>query len=114
MSNIEVIDENGIPVILPSGATFSVLTNGERDYLVDKIQRYLTDNSFSNVVDLLDIDKLSFQLDGLFGSVSDLSRLYAGQGRQQLCAVVLLELADLSADGRLGSKDLLSGSGEIA
>jgi hypothetical protein len=50
-------------VILPSGTEWDVLTQAEHDYTVDKIQRYLTDNHFTNVVDLLEIDKLiTFEL----------------------------------------------------
>jgi hypothetical protein len=53
-----VTDDQGIPVGLPSGATFPVMTDSEREYLEDKIQRYLADNHFHNVSDMLDIDKL--------------------------------------------------------
>lgn len=53
-----VTDDRGIPVELPSGATFPVMTDSEREYLEDKIERYLADNHFHNVSDMLDIDKL--------------------------------------------------------
>lgn len=59
----EVSVETGIPVDLPSGAIFYVLTDNEQVYLEDKIERYLDDNHFHNVADLLDIDKLvTFEL----------------------------------------------------
>lgn len=50
--------ESGILVGLPSGATYSVLTDGEEHYLRDKIERYLSDNHFVNVSDMLDIDRM--------------------------------------------------------
>lgn len=50
--------EEGIPVLLPSGATFYVLTDAEKEYIEDKIERYLSDNHFVNVSDMLDIDKM--------------------------------------------------------
>lgn len=59
----EVLQEDGIPVELPSGGTIYVLTNAEKDYLESIIERYLDDNHFKNIADLLDIDKLvSFEL----------------------------------------------------
>jgi hypothetical protein len=54
----EVLDEGGVAVKLPSGATSYVLTDSEREWLSDKIERYLEDNHFKNVSDMLDIDKL--------------------------------------------------------
>lgn len=54
----DVLDEGGVAVQLPSGATSYVLTDSERVWLEDKIQRYLDDNHFKNVSDMLDIDKL--------------------------------------------------------
>jgi hypothetical protein len=54
----ETLSEGGIPVQLPSGATHFVLTAQEETYLRDKIARYLGDNHFANVSDLLDVDKL--------------------------------------------------------
>lgn len=52
------IDEEGIPVILPSGATFPVLTDSEVEYLNDRADRYLSQNHFVNVSDLQDVDRL--------------------------------------------------------
>jgi hypothetical protein len=53
----------GIPVQLPSGATYHVLTDEEERYLNDKIRRYLSDNHFVNVSDVQDIDKMiTFEL----------------------------------------------------
>jgi hypothetical protein len=54
----EVRSGEGIPVRLPSGATYYVITNEEHDYLVDRISRYLNDNHFVNVSDVQDIDKM--------------------------------------------------------
>lgn len=54
----EIQSDAGIPVGLPSGATYSVMTDGEKDYLEDKIRRYLSDNHFVNVSDMQDIDKM--------------------------------------------------------
>ncbi len=54
----DVTAEEGIPVTLPSGSQYYVLTDGEREYIEDKITRYLSDNHFTNVVDLTDLDKL--------------------------------------------------------
>jgi hypothetical protein len=53
----------GIPVQLPSGAIYHVLTDEEERYLTDKIKRYLSDNHFVNVSDVQDIDKMiTFEL----------------------------------------------------
>lgn len=57
-SSYEIQPDNGIPVELPSGATYFVLTDGEEHYLRDKIERYLSDNHFVNVSDLQDIDRM--------------------------------------------------------
>lgn len=59
----EIQVDGGIPVTLPSGDPFYVMTDGEAGYLRDKITRYLSDNHFINVSDMLDIDKLvTFEL----------------------------------------------------
>ena len=59
----EIQAGEGIPVQLPSGATYYVLTDDEQRYLHDRIQRYLTDNHFVNVSDVQDIDKMiTFEL----------------------------------------------------
>ena len=54
----DVTAEDGFPVLLPSGSEYVVLTEAEREYMEDKIRRYTTDNHFTNVVDLTDLDKL--------------------------------------------------------
>lgn len=54
----EVRSDDGIPVTLPSGAIHYVMTDDEERYLNDKIRRYLDDNHFVNVSDLLDVDKM--------------------------------------------------------
>lgn len=61
--DFDVISEDGIPVGLPSGATFYVLTQDEADYLTQRVTRYLADNHFVNVSDFQDIDKMvTFEL----------------------------------------------------
>lgn len=50
--------DDGIAVLLPSGATFYVLTQDEADYLAERVNRYLSDNHFVNVSDFQDIDKM--------------------------------------------------------
>lgn len=54
----DVSVEDGIPVDLPSGATFYVLTQDEADYLRERVERYLSDNHFKNVSDFQDVDKM--------------------------------------------------------
>lgn len=61
MSNIppfDITSASGFTVILPSGAEFLVLTSDEVNYVKDRVSRYLTDNRFSNVSDLQDIDRM--------------------------------------------------------
>lgn len=50
--------DQGIQVMLPSGAAFYVLTQDEADYLAERVTRYLSDNHFVNVSDFQDIDKM--------------------------------------------------------
>lgn len=54
----EVLSDAGIPVGLPSGASFTVMTDSEKDYLEDKMERYLAQNRFVNISDYQDVDKL--------------------------------------------------------
>lgn len=54
----EFVSEEGLPVLLPSGAEFKVLTQSEVDYLEDRAERYLHDQKFVNVSDLQDIDRM--------------------------------------------------------
>lgn len=54
----DVTAEEGIPVGLPSGAMFWVLTQDEAEYLKERVARYLKDNHFVNVSDFQDIDKM--------------------------------------------------------
>jgi hypothetical protein len=53
-----LITEEGLPVTLPSGAEFSVLTQAEVNYVNDRVQRYLADNHFVNVSDFQDVDRM--------------------------------------------------------
>lgn len=55
---VEMLVDEGIPVTLPSGSHFHVLTSSEASYVAEKIERYLEDNSFQNISDLQDIDRL--------------------------------------------------------
>lgn len=52
------VTEEGIPVQMPSGGQLFVLTQAEVDYLEDRSRRYLTDQRFVNVSDLMDIDRM--------------------------------------------------------
>jgi hypothetical protein len=54
----ETVADSGLPVKLPSGSTFHVLTQDEVDYIKDRVQRYLSDNKFVNVSDLQDVDRM--------------------------------------------------------
>lgn len=56
--NYDLVVEDGLPVKLPSGAAFSVLTQDEVDYVNDRARRYLSDNHFSNVSDMQDVDRM--------------------------------------------------------
>lgn len=59
----EIQSDDGIPVQLPSGAVYYVLTNSEAEYLRDKIRRYLDDNHFVNISDVQEIDRMiTFEL----------------------------------------------------
>lgn len=58
LRSYELQADAGIPVELPSGATYYVLTDEEDRYLRDRITRYLSDNHFVNVSDVQDIDKM--------------------------------------------------------
>lgn len=58
MTTVDLVTEEGLPVKLPSGAEFKVLTQAEVDYLNDRVQRYLADNHFVNVSDLQDVDRM--------------------------------------------------------
>lgn len=60
---VEGLAEDGIPVELPSGAKYFVLTANEAEYLRERIQRYLSDNHFFNVSDFQEIDRMiTFEL----------------------------------------------------
>lgn len=56
-SDSEVV-EDGIEVITPSGATYTVQTQAEHDYFVDVSAKYLSDNHFTNITDLQDLDRV--------------------------------------------------------
>lgn len=77
----ERYEESGLPVVLPSGSTLLVLTDGEVDYLTERVDRYLNDNLFTNVTDLQDIDRLLTleMLSHRFGGWISLRRDYMGE-----------------------------------
>ncbi len=52
------VTEEGIPVLMPSGAEFKVLTQDEADYLDDRIARYMDINKFANISDIADLDRM--------------------------------------------------------
>ncbi len=58
MSGVEIEVDSGIPVRLPSGASFLVLTSSEADYINERAKRYLEDNKFVNVSDFQDVDTM--------------------------------------------------------
>lgn len=51
-------DEGNIPVEAPSGATFHVLTESEREYFEDVANRYMADNQLINISDVQDLDRV--------------------------------------------------------
>ncbi len=52
-----VVDE-GLPVLLPSGAEFTVLTQSEVDYVRDRVEKYKTTYRWENVSDIQDVDRI--------------------------------------------------------
>jgi len=48
--------DEGIPVGLPSGAPFLVMTEDERDYVAERVQRYTDQLHLENVSDLAQLD----------------------------------------------------------
>lgn len=56
--SFEAVVEEGLPVDLPSGVTFYVLTQDEVEYVRSRVSRYLADNHFVNVSDLQDVDRM--------------------------------------------------------
>lgn len=54
----EFVSEEGLPVQLPSGAEFKVLTQAEVEYVEDRSARYLSTNHMVNVADLQDVDRM--------------------------------------------------------
>lgn len=54
----DLVTEEGLPVTLPSGAQFMVLTSAEVRYIEERVERYLADNHFVNVSDFQDVDRM--------------------------------------------------------
>lgn len=55
---VEATNENGIPVKLPSGGTYHVLTNMEKQFFEDKVKRYMDEFHFTNISDLSEVDRI--------------------------------------------------------
>jgi hypothetical protein len=51
-----LVADQGIPVVLPSGAEFLVMTEGERDYITERVERYQEQLHLTNVSDLAQLD----------------------------------------------------------
>jgi len=47
-----------IPVVTPSGATVEVMSQDEADFYNDRRERYVTENKFQNVSDVLELDRV--------------------------------------------------------
>jgi hypothetical protein len=58
MSDIFPDADDAVEVVAPSGATFHVLTEAERDYFDNITAKYQQDNKFTNVTDLQDLDRI--------------------------------------------------------
>ena len=60
----QIIDDDdeglvlGVDVTTPSGATIKVMNQSEADYYDQVHKRYLTDNKFKNVSDILELDRI--------------------------------------------------------
>lgn len=52
----EIAVDEGIPVLLPSGAEFLVMTDGEREYVETRVRRYDDQLHLNNVSDLAQLD----------------------------------------------------------
>lgn len=58
MAEPDLLDEDGLPVLLPSGAVFKVLTGDEKDYVSKRVQEYTTTFRWENTSDLQDVDRV--------------------------------------------------------
>ncbi len=59
----DIISDEGIPVKLPSGATFYTLTQSEADYLHERVGLYTESFKFTAISDTQDVDKMiTFEL----------------------------------------------------
>lgn len=58
MAEPDVLDEDGIPVPLPSGAVFQVLTGDEHDYVTQRVKEYTATFRWENTSDLQDVDRM--------------------------------------------------------
>lgn len=58
VTDYDVTVDEGIPVRLYSGAMFYVLSQAEADYLDERIKLYSSQNHFTNISDIQDVDKM--------------------------------------------------------
>lgn len=54
----ELVDENGLPVLLISGAQFTVLSRMEVRYMNDRVHSYMEAFKWQNTSDLQDVDRM--------------------------------------------------------
>ena len=99
-------DEGSIEVTAPSGATFHVLTEGERDYFEDVASRYQADNQFANITDIQDLDRVLMMELLCFRWNSWLINEVDYDGLQVIPADVNKQIKDLSGEIRLLKKSL--------
>lgn len=55
---MDYVDEDGLPVDLPSGAPFKVLTSSEVEYVNDRVRKYSDEFRWTNVSDIQDVDRV--------------------------------------------------------
>jgi hypothetical protein len=58
MSYYENDSNNEIEVVSPSGAMFTVASEGEKEYFENVSRKYISDNHFINISDLQDLDRV--------------------------------------------------------
>lgn len=52
----DIASSEAYPVELPSGDTFHVITEKEKEFVERSVEKYLSDNAFVNISDLRDVD----------------------------------------------------------
>lgn len=99
-------DEGSIPVVAPSGATFYVLSDSEKVYFEDVASRYQSDNQFTNVTDIQDLDRVLMMELLCFRWNSWLLNEVDYDGLSVIAADLGKQVKDLSAEIRLLKKAL--------